>query len=91
MGNLLSSPANQKSKISHVIFDLDGTLIDSEEQYLKLQTECLAKFGKKFDAKDKQRTLGRTNDEEIKAIIKQYKLSVTPEEYHKVSSVFTTF
>jgi beta-phosphoglucomutase-like phosphatase (HAD superfamily) len=87
MGHLLSAPANQKSKITHVIFDLDGTLIDSEEQYLKLQTECLAKFGKKFDVADKQRTLGRTNDEEIRGIIKQYELNVTEDEYHKVSSV----
>ena len=90
MGHLFSSPveiAHEIPQITHVIFDLDGTLIDSEEQYFSLQIACLAKFGKEFTIDDKRALIERTKSEEIDAIIEKYGLRdlVTREEYLKVS------
>jgi pseudouridine-5'-monophosphatase len=83
MGIFWSAP--KKPQITHVVFDLDGTLIDTEESYFKLQIECLRKYGHEFTLDDKRRLLGRTTNEEIKNLIDLYKLDVTEEEYLKVS------
>lgn len=87
MGQVLSSFV-RKPEITHVIFDLDGTLINSEERYFALQIECLAKYGKTFDMKLKRGLLGRTTVEEIREIIRTQKLSVTEEEYLAASLYF---
>lgn len=90
MGQLfspLTTSIERKPQITHVIFDLDGTLMDSEEQYFKLQVECLAKYGKTFGLQEKRALLGKTTDEEINSILKIYDLkNVTLEEYRAVSS-----
>ncbi|KAI6184538.1 hypothetical protein M3Y97_00607200 [Aphelenchoides bicaudatus] len=79
MGHILSSitPVEQKPKITHVIFDLDGTLIDSEVCGSVLHIECLKKFGRQYDPENKRTPVGITHIEEIRAIIKLYELNVT--------------
>jgi len=75
----------QKFEITHVIFDLDGTLIDSEEQYFKLHNECLKTYGKEFRLKEKKAFLGQTTMTVIRKIIESYDLKgVSVEEYRKL-------
>jgi beta-phosphoglucomutase-like phosphatase (HAD superfamily) len=82
MGIFWSAP--EKPQISHVIFDLDDTLIDTQERFFELQTECMRKFDHDFTIEDERRFQGRTAREEIKQLIGLYKLNVTEEEYFKV-------
>jgi beta-phosphoglucomutase-like phosphatase (HAD superfamily) len=85
MGRSWSAPAEQKFKITHVIFDLDGTLIDSEEQEFKLHNECLKTYGKEFCIKEKKAFLGLTTAVVIKKIIDVYDLKgVSEDEYRSL-------
>ncbi|KAI6231737.1 Pseudouridine-5'-monophosphatase [Aphelenchoides besseyi] len=76
----------QKPQISHVIFDLDGTLIDSEASYFKLQVSGLRKFGKEFTLEQKRALLGRTTEEEVRELIRMHNLQnvVSVSDYLKM-------
>jgi hypothetical protein len=80
------SPPHIKPDITHVIFDLDGTLVDSEERYFELQKHCLRKYGKEFGIDQKRAVLGVTTEVEIRTIIDHYNLHnvVTPNAYRAV-------
>ncbi|KAI6218196.1 hypothetical protein M3Y99_01724200 [Aphelenchoides fujianensis] len=71
----------QVPTITHVVFDLDGTLIDSEEQYYKLQVDTLRKFGKEFTIEMKRKLLGVTTDKEVELLIAMNGLEVTRAQY----------
>lgn len=41
--------------VSHVIFDFDGLLVDTESAYTKANSECLKEFGHEFTMDLKRR------------------------------------
>jgi phosphoglycolate phosphatase-like HAD superfamily hydrolase len=86
MAQFKSEGAEEKKKptITHVIFDLDGTLIDSEEQYLKLHNECLRNYGKELSPKDKREMVGHPTRVQIKRILEIFDLK-NESAYRKVS------
>jgi len=45
--------------ISHVIFDCDGLLVDSERYYTEALTEVAERYGKKFDYQIKADMMGK--------------------------------
>lgn len=48
-----------RDKITHVIFDMDGTLLDTEPVYTIATQEILAKYGKKFEWSLKSKMMGQ--------------------------------
>jgi beta-phosphoglucomutase-like phosphatase (HAD superfamily) len=44
-----------------VIYDLDGTLLDTEPFFIRVQSEILARFGKQLDLDVRAQMLGRPN------------------------------
>ncbi|GMN53976.1 hypothetical protein TIFTF001_023100 [Ficus carica] len=71
-----------KPKILVVIFDLDGTLLDTERATRGVLGEFLAKYGKVLDKeKEKKKTLGKTLKESSAAIVKDYDLPLTPDQF----------
>ncbi|KAK3121241.1 hypothetical protein QOZ80_8BG0649160 [Eleusine coracana subsp. coracana] len=52
-----------RAAISHVIFDMDGLLLDTEGMYTAVQEKILARYGKVFDWSIKARTMGKTTAE----------------------------
>ncbi|EXB78110.1 14-3-3-like protein D [Morus notabilis] len=73
-----------KPKILAVIFDLDGTLLDTERATRGVLKEFLAKYGKVLDKeKEKNKTLGKTLKESSADIVKDYDLPLTPDQYIK--------
>lgn len=56
-------------KITHVIFDLDGLLLDSESIYTRVNEEIMQGFGKKYTMELKAKTAGMTMDESINLML----------------------
>ncbi|XP_047308441.1 (DL)-glycerol-3-phosphatase 2-like [Impatiens glandulifera] len=58
MANLNDGGDARKPNISHVIFDMDGLLLDTEKFYTEVQEIILARFNKKFDWSLKAKMMG---------------------------------
>ncbi len=65
--------------VQAVIFDLDGTLIDSEPNYYLADRALLAKYGIPFSEEEKRRYIGRGNRDMMNDFVQRYGLPVTPE------------
>lgn len=52
-------------QITHVIWDFDGVLIDSEKVYSDVNQMMLSKYGKNFTLKMKIMMMGRKKSEVI--------------------------
>jgi pseudouridine-5'-monophosphatase len=72
---------NLKRPVSHVIFDLDGVLLDSEPVYTRATQQVIAPFGKVFDWSIKGEMIGRSSLEGARHLIKALELPLSPEEY----------
>eukprot|EP01105_Mastigella_eilhardi_P015180 TRINITY_DN3454_c0_g1_i4.p3 TRINITY_DN3454_c0_g1~~TRINITY_DN3454_c0_g1_i4.p3 ORF type:complete len:143 (-),score=37.23 TRINITY_DN3454_c0_g1_i4:378-806(-) len=66
--------------ITHVIFDMDGTLLDTEVVYTRVLTEIAAAYGRRFDWGVKQRMMGRNAIESCTAMVDALQLPITPSE-----------
>jgi len=69
--------------IKGAIFDLDGTLIDTEPIYYSAADQMIEKYGngKKMDWDTKIKTLGSPELVTAKIIVDTYELKLTPEEF----------
>ncbi|KAL1345987.1 hypothetical protein HN51_019637 [Arachis hypogaea] len=75
---------NEETKISAVIFDLDGTLLDTESATRGVLNGFLAKYGKELDKeKEEKKRVGMTQQESVDVILKDYELPLTPEQFIK--------
>ncbi|KAL8468670.1 hypothetical protein ACS0TY_031749 [Phlomoides rotata] len=72
---------HRRPHISAVIFDLDGTLLNTEDVTKNIQKNFLAKYGKVQDSEKEKKRLGTTLKESVIAIVNDYDLPLTPEEY----------
>ena len=69
------------SRPSAVIFDLDGTLLDTEPLYTEASQRTIARWGKTFDLSLKKKTMGGDARASAKIIIDHFDLPLDPEEY----------
>ena len=69
--------------IKGAIFDLDGTLIDTEPIYYEAADNMIKEYGngKKMDWDTKIKTLGSPEMVTAKIIVDTYELKLTPEEF----------
>lgn len=65
--------------IRGVIFDLDGTLLDSEENYYQADRELLARRGVEFSREEKLRCIGLSTGEMMARLKERYTLLDSPE------------
>ncbi|KAK9153009.1 hypothetical protein Sjap_000489 [Stephania japonica] len=72
-----------QTKISAVILDLDGTLLNTEVLTKDIVKVFLAKYGKVVDWEKEDCRLGMMYNESVTSIIKDYELPLTPDEYSK--------
>jgi HAD superfamily hydrolase (TIGR01509 family) len=61
-----------------VIFDLDGTLIDSEKNYYFADRDLLARLGVTFTEEDKRRYIGTSNLEQMTDLARRFRLAEAP-------------
>ena len=65
--------------IRAVIFDLDGTLIDSEPNYYLADKELLGRRGIAFSEEDKRHYIGGSNLDMMHDFVGRYRIQATPE------------
>ncbi|HMA97417.1 MAG TPA: HAD family phosphatase, partial [Polyangiaceae bacterium] len=61
-----------------VLFDLDGTLIDSEENYYRADCQLLARRGIEFRESDKRRYIGGSNLDMMVDLVRRFGFPETP-------------
>ncbi|XP_017005505.2 pseudouridine-5'-phosphatase [Drosophila takahashii] len=69
--------------VTHVIFDCDGTLIDSELVYLKTVQELLAPYGISYTKEDQALHMGMPANAFCQMVVRDFKLPTTPEKFLK--------
>ena len=66
---------------SHVIFDLDGVLLDTEPIYTQATQDVVSEYGKVFDWSVKGDMIGRGQLEGAEYLVRVLDLPIAPEEY----------
>lgn len=65
----------------HVIFDMDGVLLDTERFYTEVTRVIVGRFGKTFDWSLKSNMVGRPALESARYLVDALDLPITPEQY----------
>jgi len=75
--------AQPRAAISHVIFDMDGLLLDTEGFYTEVQEKILARYGKVFDWSVKAKMMGKKAIESARIFVDEFGLAglLTPEQF----------
>src|SRR5690606_38994913 len=68
---------------SHIIFDLDGVLLDTESLYTRATQEVIAPFGKLFDWSIKSQMMGRDPLSSARHLVNTVNLPISADEYLK--------
>ncbi|XP_068151598.1 pseudouridine-5'-phosphatase [Drosophila tropicalis] len=72
------------SPVTHVIFDNDGTLMDSENIFANATNNVLLKFGHTFTYEMKLKYMGKTRTEIAKSLINRLNLPISKMEFMKM-------
>jgi HAD superfamily hydrolase (TIGR01509 family) len=68
-------------RITHVIYDMDGLLLDTERFYTEVNSIIAARYGTRFDWSLKSRMLGKKATDSARIIVDALQLPLTPEQY----------
>jgi len=66
---------------THILFDMDGLLLDTEIIYTAVTREIVGKFGKTYDWDLKARMIGRPAPESARMLVDALQLPITPQQY----------
>lgn len=75
--------ANLKT-VTHVIFDVDGLLLDTERLYTEIMTSLCETYGKKFTVDIKLKQMGHKEHESGQILIDELDLPITVDEYVQI-------
>lgn len=67
--------------ITHVIYDMDGLLLDTESLHERVNQEIAQRYNKTFSTEAKMAIAGRPTLDSVKILVDILQLPVTPEEY----------
>jgi pseudouridine-5'-monophosphatase len=76
-----------QKRITHVIYDVDGLLLDTERFYTQAYQIIAARYGKIYDWSIKARTIGMKAQDSAKIIIETLGLPFTPEQWLETRKV----
>ncbi|KAJ8918909.1 hypothetical protein NQ315_016811 [Exocentrus adspersus] len=74
----------QFKKVTHVIFDMDGLLIESESVYDKIINDIAAMFGREYTKEVRLKILGTPEKDTARIAVTELKLPLSPEEFLKI-------
>jgi pseudouridine-5'-monophosphatase len=74
---------SSRTKITHVIFDLDGLLIDTESIFSAINIKLLAKYNRELTYELEHKLMGTRTDESVQMLLSETGLKglLTAEEY----------
>ncbi|XP_075225717.1 pseudouridine-5'-phosphatase-like [Lycorma delicatula] len=73
--------------VTHVIFDVDGTLIDTETIYTEIYQKMIEKYGKSnLPLEVRQKAMGRSEAESLEIIITELNIPATVEDAMKIKN-----
>jgi HAD superfamily hydrolase (TIGR01509 family) len=67
--------------ITHVLYDMDGLLLDTEVFYTIVNKAIAQRYGKVFDWSIKSKTIGLKAQDSARILIDELGLPITPEDY----------
>ncbi|XP_028144792.1 probable pseudouridine-5'-phosphatase [Diabrotica virgifera virgifera] len=71
----------QFKKVTHVIFDMDGTLIETESIYEKIIGGITKLYGKRYTEECQHKVLGTCEADTARIVVQELGLPITPEEF----------
>lgn len=71
--------------VTHVVFDVDGVLIDTEHLYTDIIQGIVGQYGKTFTMDIKVKQMGRKEPEAAKVVIESLDLPITVDQYLQMS------
>ncbi|KAJ3125859.1 Pseudouridine-5'-phosphatase [Nowakowskiella sp. JEL0407] len=78
-----SGPRMASGKITHVLFDMDGLLLDTERIYSEVTQDIVAPFGKNYTWAVKAKLMGKKEREAGEILVKELDLPISVDEYLK--------
>lgn len=76
-----SKTSSNMRRVSRVLFDMDGLLLDTENLYTEGTQQILDQFGHTYDWSFKSKLMGKRTDEVARMIVDNYQLPISPEEW----------
>ncbi len=70
-----------RTPITHIIYDVDGLLLDTERFYTEVTQSIVAPYGKSFDWSYKRHMIGRAALDSARYLVEALDLPITPQEY----------
>ncbi|MCC6763223.1 MAG: HAD-IA family hydrolase [Deltaproteobacteria bacterium] len=67
--------------VTHVVFDMDGVLLDTERFYTEVTQAIVGRFGKRFDWSIKGNMIGRPAIDSARYLVRTLALPMAPEAY----------
>jgi pseudouridine-5'-monophosphatase len=67
--------------VTHVIYDMDGLLLDTEPFYTEVTQAIVSRYGRTFDWSVKSRMIGKKAGDSARTLVEALDLPITPEEY----------
>ena len=67
--------------ITHVIYDMDGLLLDTEPFYTEVTQAIVGRYGHTFDWSLKSRMIGKKAIDSARILVEGLDLPITPEDY----------
>lgn len=68
-------------RVRAVIYDLDGTLLDTEPLFIEATNAILARFGKRLDPAVRAQMVGRPNPVAARIFVEGHRVPLTPEAF----------
>nr|XP_043638715.1 bifunctional riboflavin kinase/FMN phosphatase-like isoform X2 [Erigeron canadensis] len=85
----LTRTMNGQHRVSAVIFDLDGTLLNTEVVNEEILKEVLVRYGKVMDMEKEKNKVGMSHRDSTIATVKDYHLPITPQQLsHIITPMF---
>ena len=75
------APPRLARSVGHVIFDMDGVLLDTENFYTVVTQRIVGRWGKVYDWSVKSHMSGRPAIESARYLVETLELPIQPEEY----------
>ncbi len=67
--------------VTHVLYDMDGLLLDTEPFYTEVTQAIVSRYGHTFDWSVKSRMIGKKAADSARILVDALRLPITPEDY----------